>query len=183
MKSHKLNIELSFVSQSDADKMMGAIKEVANMTTPESTLSLINEFDKQASESIDSIENTLHIIEGKSAKMLENTEDMRGFINQVSILKTKCESINADIIDSTNRCKTLTEDLNDLLGENKIVLKESHDEVLQLNGKIAETKASFEACQLIKELGQANLIMLTGGKMTMYSMGKHTFEVAKTWET
>jgi len=182
MKSHKLNIELSFVSQSDADAIMGAIKKVADKTTPESTLSLISEFDKQASESIDSIENTLHIIEGKSAKMLENTEVMRGFVNQVSVLKKQCVGISTEILDLTQGCKTLTEDLNTLYDENKKVLKDSHDEVLQLNGKITETKVSFEACQLIKELGQANLVMLTGGKMTMYSMGHDAFEVAKTWE-
>ena len=171
MRNYKLQIELTFLAESEARDIMSACSDLLKSTDKERDIALIKKLEAQV------IESTSHI-QGIIDKALSQRPAITRFLNDANAIIAGMRESKKECVDCFSG---LEQRANELISKIKddskgvegftrsaeVAVEATFNKLTELDRAIKEACHRAEACQFINDINKVSKSILTGGQVTL----------------
>ena len=187
MRNYKLNIELSFLADTDALQVMDACHELMKGLEPEQDSILIKKFQDQVDSSVVEMEKVVAVALEQKPKLLQLLSEANADLEKVRQYKGESDKNCKELLDRINYLVEVTKSTSSSIGNEinnmqsviNVVIKKLAD----LDFIISEAKKRVEACLFLKDMARVKQSLLTGGKVALIQKDDlGNWYQSKVWE-
>jgi uncharacterized coiled-coil DUF342 family protein len=171
MRNYKLEIELSFMAESEATQIMDACHELTRGLDPELDVELVKKFQSQVDSSVEEIGKVVTSALEQRPKIVELLNQSNEHLNKMRQYKGECEASFKEINQTISSLKDAVESTVSLTQSDITKTEASIEATIkrlgELDSIISEAKKRVEACLFLKDMSRVKKTLMTGGKVAL----------------
>ena len=156
MRNYKLNIELSFLADTDALQIMDACHELMKGLEPEQDNILVKKFQDQVDSSVVEMEKVVATGLELKPKLLHLLSEANNEINKVREYKGECgrhfEETSIRLTSLLESIKTTNSGVSEKMNQTQSIVDQMTKRLNELDFIISEAKKRVEACLFLKDM-------------------------------
>ena len=188
MRQYKLEIELHFMTLSEADAVMEHAGQLLKGVEPERDNKLLKQFVDDVTAGVGEINQVAEVAKSKRIEIVQFLQEADTLVTRMRKMKEECEHIFGQLREEAGRLTGYIDgtrgEVNEKIKLADTVVSSAVQHLGTLDSAIAEAQKRAEACLFLKDISALNYGVVSGGRVTLLERrkGDGQFEKKKEWE-